>query len=177
VALKEAQKKLGERGVYILGDITNLPLADDSIDGVVSLHTIYHVPAAEQARAFRELGRVLAPGRSGVVVYSWGNHTLVPFVARLPAQPLIHGLRLLSKLRGATNELYFAAHSPRWFASQSWPFRYRILVWRSLPVPLMRAVVHGPPGRLFLRSLEAVEERWPELLGRVGQYPLIVMEK
>ena len=44
-ALKEAKKKLGSKGLYFLCDITQLPLKNNVIDGIVSLHTIYHVPA------------------------------------------------------------------------------------------------------------------------------------
>ena len=56
-ALREARRRVGSTGVYILGDITNMPLRTDSLDAVVSLHTIYHVPADEQATAFEELYR------------------------------------------------------------------------------------------------------------------------
>ena len=31
VALQQARKKLGSKGIYILGDITNLPLRDDAL--------------------------------------------------------------------------------------------------------------------------------------------------
>ena len=178
VALLAARKKLGDSAAYVLGDITNLPLADDSMDGVVSLHTIYHVPAEEQGRAFRELGRVLGPGRSAAVVYSWGTRTLLPRAAMLPTLALVTLERMVRRSRGAVDEgLHFHAHSPAWFESQRWPFRHRILVWRSLSPSMTKTLVHGRPGRLLLRSLEAAEERWPELFGRIGQYPLIVLDK
>lgn len=74
LALREARKKLGSKGIYLLCDITNIPLLDGCMDGFMSLHTIYHVPAQEQQRAFEELHRVLKPGQKGVVVYSWGKH-------------------------------------------------------------------------------------------------------
>jgi ubiquinone/menaquinone biosynthesis C-methylase UbiE/uncharacterized protein YbaR (Trm112 family) len=178
VALLAARKKLGDSATYVMGDITNLPLADDSMDGVVSLHTIYHVPAGEQERAFRELGRVLGPGRSGVVVYSWGTRTLLPRAAMLPTLALLPFERVMRRRRGAPDDgLHFHAHSPAWFESQQWPFRHRILVWRSVSPAMTKALVHGRPGRMLLRSLEAAEERWPELFGRIGQYPLIVLDK
>jgi len=77
IALREAMKKLGDKGIYLLCDITNLPLRDNVVDGFVSLHTIYHVPAEEQKRAFEELYRVLKDDRSGVIVYSWGDRSLL----------------------------------------------------------------------------------------------------
>jgi SAM-dependent methyltransferase/uncharacterized protein YbaR (Trm112 family) len=178
-ALSAAQRKLGERAAYILGDITNLPLADDSIDALVSLHTIYHVPADEQERAFRELGRVLMPGHAGVVVYSWGGHAPIMKAAKLAAAPLLLARSVMRKLHKHENgeTLYWQPQSQRWFESRAWPFRWRILSWRSLATEMSRVLVHGAPGRLLLRSLFAAEERWPALLGRMGQFPLIVMEK
>jgi hypothetical protein len=41
-ALQEAQRKLGVRGIYVLGDVTNLPFRDDVIDAVISNHVLYH---------------------------------------------------------------------------------------------------------------------------------------
>lgn len=75
-ALRAARERLGGRGTYIQCDITQLPLKDACVDAFVSLHTIYHVPEGRQVAAFRELERVLMDGRSGVVVYTWGPHSL-----------------------------------------------------------------------------------------------------
>ena len=58
---KEARKRVGEHGLYVVADIANLPFKPDVFDGVVSLHTIHHLPEGEHLRAFDELYRVLAP--------------------------------------------------------------------------------------------------------------------
>lgn len=61
-ALREGQKRLAtDKGIFILGDLTNLPIADGVIDDAVSLHTIYHIPADLQATAVDEIVRVLKP--------------------------------------------------------------------------------------------------------------------
>src|SRR4030095_17082612 len=85
-ALKAAKQKLGGKGIYIQCDITQLPLKSASVDAFVSLHTIYHVPEKKQAMAFRELERVLRPGRPGTVVYTWGHHCLAMQVLLHPKQ-------------------------------------------------------------------------------------------
>ena len=89
-ALQAAKKKLGNKGIYIKADITQLPLKSESVDAFVSLHTVYHVPKDSQILAFQELERVLKPQRSGVVVYTWGWHCRVMGVltARHPSQAL-----------------------------------------------------------------------------------------
>ena len=36
------------------------------MDGVVSLHTLHHLPLAEQKKAYQEFRRVLEPGKTAV---------------------------------------------------------------------------------------------------------------
>lgn len=62
-ALREARAKLPDgRGVYVLGDITCLPIREGVIDDAISLHTLYHVPRDLQTQAVDELVRTLKPG-------------------------------------------------------------------------------------------------------------------
>jgi uncharacterized protein YbaR (Trm112 family) len=68
-ALREARAKLGDAGLYLLGDITCLPLASGAVDSVISLHTVYHVPRAEQTAAVTELVRVTKQ------VAAWSSYT------------------------------------------------------------------------------------------------------
>jgi ubiquinone/menaquinone biosynthesis C-methylase UbiE len=65
VALQEARQRIGEHGCYVVCDIANLPFKSEAFDGMVSLHTIHHLPAEEHQRAYIELHRTLAPGRRG----------------------------------------------------------------------------------------------------------------
>jgi ubiquinone/menaquinone biosynthesis C-methylase UbiE len=46
----------------LLGDATNLPLADNAIDVVVSNYCLHHLRDADKGRALVEIGRVLRPG-------------------------------------------------------------------------------------------------------------------
>ena len=53
-----------------------------------------------------------------------------------------------------------------------------ILVWRSVTVRFMRALIHPAlAGRLWLRLLYNREERDPHYYGENGKYPLIVVRK
>lgn len=175
-ALKAAKEKLGDRGIYIQCDITQLPLKDASVDGFVSLHTIYHVPAEKQIAAFRQLERVLMNDRTGVVVYTWGPHclTMELLTAKFPlAYALQRFLRSalpaflvgwLKRASGAhtpagtaghpsvdstTNgpRLYFHPHDYAWFQRNiASRADWDILVWRSVSVPFLKRYVHA--GRL-----------------------------
>jgi ubiquinone/menaquinone biosynthesis C-methylase UbiE len=184
-ALRAAQRRLGDHGIYLLGDITNLPLQDGVVDAAVSLHTIYHVPADEQAQAFREVTRVVQSGGRAAVVYVWKNRWIR--ASLLPARIVQLPGRLLGKLLRAVQphetpqprpRLHFHAHSYRWFVEQNWPFQYKIRCWRSVTTPLTRCYVHRwLLGRVALRFLLRIEETFPETLGRIGAYPLIMIEK
>jgi len=184
-ALRQAQQKLGAHGIYILGDITNLPLADGAVDGAVSLHTIYHTPADEQASAFREIHRVLATGCSAAIVYCW--RSLLIKAAMLPAKVVQAPAKLLSKLRrGKSNAakierrtgVYYHAHSRAWFAKNLSDLPNEIHVWRSIDVPMLKAYFQTwLGGRWLLRLVVQAEEWFPRLLGRWGAYPLIVVRK
>ncbi|MBI4229116.1 MAG: class I SAM-dependent methyltransferase [Deltaproteobacteria bacterium] len=105
LALKEARKKLEHKGIYLLADITNLPLKDDLVDAIVSLHTIYHVPADEQSKAFHEVYRVLKQGSSAVVVYSWGPLVFLPKMM-ITAAKKIRGRRSTGLIYTVMNVLY-----------------------------------------------------------------------
>ena len=56
---------------FVAGSATALPLADGSVDAVVSFETIEHLPADAQPAMLAEFARVLAPG--GILVLSSPN--------------------------------------------------------------------------------------------------------
>ncbi|MFE3147159.1 class I SAM-dependent methyltransferase [Streptomyces sp. NPDC059218] len=55
----------------VVADVQHLPIADGVLGAVLALHMLYHVE--DQARAVRELGRVLAPG--GIAIVSTNSRT------------------------------------------------------------------------------------------------------
>ena len=170
-ALKEAKRKLGDRGIYILGDLTHLPLADDSIDAAISFHTIYHIPSDEQDKAFLEINRVLRPRGKAAIIYSWGYS---PLTSRL--------LRFLDKLAvpamsSAADGLYYHPHEKEWFFDREWPFTYEVRVWRTIGSSALQRMGDGRIFRWSYRILYELESMFPFFLGRHGQYPLIVLTK
>ncbi|WP_324663515.1 class I SAM-dependent methyltransferase [Haloarcula sediminis] len=50
----------------VQGDMTALPVADDSVDGITAYHAVFHVPRERHPEVYREFARVLRPG--GVVL-------------------------------------------------------------------------------------------------------------
>ncbi|WP_338035777.1 class I SAM-dependent methyltransferase [Halomicrobium salinisoli] len=53
---------------FAQGDLANLPVRDDAVDGVASFHAVIHVPKDEHADVLSEFHRVLRPGGDLLVV-------------------------------------------------------------------------------------------------------------
>jgi ubiquinone/menaquinone biosynthesis C-methylase UbiE len=204
VALQEARKRLGDHGRYVVGDITHLPFKSDAFDGIVSLHTIHHVPMEDKLPAYEELYRTLTPGNSMVVVNGW---TKAPLMTRLsPFMDFMKRFRgwWLRKVKkqplkdaetsGKTAEFseapeaettkppegtYVQKMTAAWLIQAlEGRMDYEILVWRSVSVRFLRSVIYPDwGGRFWLKVLFLLEEIFPRLLGRIGQYPLVVVNK
>ena len=194
VALQEARQRIGEHGLFVVGDIANLPFKADAFDGLVSLHTIHHLPASEHQRAYLELQRVLTVGKSGVVVNGWDLPPLTVlqnFLIRLadtlrrkPSPPPSSNQKAgegVSPLpyRGEVRGTFVRKHTPAWLKKEvGTHIPVEIWCWRSLNVRFMRTFIHARfGGRTWLRLLFWLEERLPHFFGKNGQYPLIVIRK
>jgi len=193
VALMEARTRVGERGLYVVADVANLPFRRDAFDGAVSLHTLHHLPFEDQLRAYAEIHRVLAPGQTAVVVNGWTQAPLMRatnglvrlaeelggWVARLRGKP---GAEKRAKnqtpVSDSSGTFVRKLDAKLLHSELDGKMRIEIGVWRSVSVRWLRALVHAPTGgRLFLKLLYALEERFPRWFGENGQYPLVVVEK
>jgi SAM-dependent methyltransferase len=203
-ALIEARKRVGDHGLYVVADITNLPFEPEIFSGIVSLHTIHHLPEDEHLQAYKELYRLLAPDSYATVVNSWPSSPLMVLF-----NPLI---RLANRIHGRINRLlgratrsgevisqattvaskdstpkqhetpkgtFTSRHSVAWMKKEvgsQMPLEIR--VWRSVSVRFMRALIHpNLGGRLWLRLLYWLEGKFPHFLGTRGQYPLVIIQK
>ncbi len=204
VALQEARKRLGSHGLYVVGDIAHLPFKSNAFDGIVSLHTIHHVPMKDKLPSYEELYRTLTPGKSMVVVNGW---TKAPLMTRLSGfMDFMKGIRIwwLKNIKKQNVEVenvhqkanleikmkdkdftpsptgtYVQKLTASWL-TQALENRmdYKILVWRSVSVRFLRSVIYPDwGGRFWLKVLYGLEELFPSLLGRIGQYPLVVVNK
>jgi SAM-dependent methyltransferase len=168
------------------------------VDGAVSIHVIYHVPEDKQLTAIRELHRVLKPVSSAAIVYSWGAHSsllinflLFPIKLKKALRNLLQKLRsfaksILRKLskqqakpRASLSEKpYHHTHDYDYFVSQLRDIKLSILVWRSVGTAFTRNYIHNWFfGKQIMRWIFHLENRYPRLAGRIGEYPLFVIEK
>ena len=196
VALQEARSRIGDHGLFIVADIANLPFKPGIFEGIVSLHTIHHLPEDEHLLAYRELYRLLAPSSSAVIVNGWPSSALMRFF-----NPLIHlsnrGKYYFARLSGRAVQTevnstqqknpgdkkakgtFTNRHDYQWVQGAVGQYMaLKILVWRSVSVRFTRSLIHRwLGGRFWLWLLYSLEERFPYFFGKNGQYPLIVIQK
>ena len=204
-ALLEARRRIGEHGLFVVCDVANLPFEARAFEGVVSLHTIHHLPEDEHLQAYGELYRCLRPGCTAVVVNGWPGSRMMRW-----AEPFI---RLNRRLRGLPRRLagrrppegeldlspdkphnahrtphsapespkgtFTSRHDAAWVKGEVGRLMpVEIRVWRSVSVRFLRNFIQPwLAGRMWLRLLFWLEERFPHWFGENGQYPLIVIEK
>lgn len=203
--LREARKRKEGHVLCVAGDIANLPFADGAFDGIVSLHTIHHVPPEEKQQAYFEVHRVLKTGHRAVVVNAWSSAPLSARIMRFVRwleKPGDIWRRLLKKLQGQRKRILLEpataqvteADSPKQkpasgtYIDQLTPavlkdvlgekITYRVFVWRTLNTRAMRTLIQPWLfGKLWLRLLYALEEKYPRYFGENGQYPMVIIQK
>ncbi len=182
-ALREARERIGDHGLFVVGDLANLPFKDDTFDGVVSMHAIHHLALPEHPNAYKEIQRVLAAGRTAAIVNGWHD----PFLSRM-AEPLIGLMRRLSGKSAKKKKEWLAEEMPAGtFVQKMTPawlkreigsqMQIEIKPWRSLSTRILRWFVRPFGGRAFLRFVFWLEGVFPKFFAENGQYPLIVIKK
>jgi len=183
-ALKEARRRLGAKGLYVVADIANLPFKSDAFDGVVSMHTIHHLPLGDHRSAYLELRRVLKPDRSAAIVNGWDYPRLM-----LITRPLVRLIRFIHSGSFGKRKKNWQAEdeqegtfvkklTPRWLKQELHAIDFEIFAWRSLSTVFLKTVVNPRwGGRPLLSFVFWLEDRFPHFFGENGQYPLIVIRK
>lgn len=185
-ALQEARNRIGDKGFFVVADVAKLPFKDESFDGIVSLHTLHHLPQEDHMPAYRGLHRVMKPGSRGVVVNGWN----MPPLGRVLETPIrirkwIRRRRRIMKGEAVSRKLaqdtgtFVKKYNAGWLKKelgQHMPMD--IFVWRSVSVMVLRFYIHeNLGGKSFLKWLYALEERFPRFFGQFGQYPMVVIRK
>jgi len=201
VALQEARQRIGDRndngqGLFVVADVAYLPFEQDTFDGVVSLHTIHHIPEEEHRQAYLELFRVLASQKTAVIVNGWERTSamslfVLPYrwmkrlrvrlrnIIRKDTENTNIQRRRKLKSKGNQKSTYVSKYNPDWLKREiGTHIPLEIYVWRSVSVSFLRAYIRPKfGGEWFLGQLFRLEDRFPHFLGENGQYPMIVLKK
>lgn len=60
-ALELAAERVPQASL-VQGDMTQLPVADNTVDAITAYHAVFHVPRTRHPTVYREFARVLRPG-------------------------------------------------------------------------------------------------------------------
>ena len=194
VALTEARSNLGQKGLYVQADLTNLPFKDGAFEAVLASHVLYHIPQDEQESAVLEFYRTMATGGLCVIIYmsKTSPSVLLRNARRIIAK--VPGLRLLwtktvkpilSKREYNNNEeearpfLYSHTYHYRWFRKtfpQSWDMDIR--VWSCVDLDFTKTFVpNNFLGFVLMKFIFWLEIVFPHALLRISRYPMIIIRK
>jgi hypothetical protein len=186
VALKEARKRIGDHGLFVVADVANLPFKPGVFEGVVSLHTIHHLPESEHSQAYQEISPGVGP---------WGEWSRCEWMESLAIDAPVRACGAAVKIPGSTScraacpggrskpeppqGTFVNKNNASWLKQEigrSVPLK--IYCWRSVSVGFMRALIHPRlGGRWWLRLIFWLEDLSPQFFGEKGQYPLVVVYK
>jgi len=189
-SLELARQKIGNHGIFVLGDATNIPLNDSSVDVCISLHTVYHIDSELQESAVREFQRVSR--KDSLIVYEWDSFfmncffSLTIFAGKLRNWLKPNGSKqkvlCIDKdkvLSTVTAEpiLYIHNHIYRWW-KRKWRSSLKLYCWSSLSGSfLIKIIPDNMIGTALLRLAFVLESLFPYLMGRLGSYPIIKISK
>jgi ubiquinone/menaquinone biosynthesis C-methylase UbiE len=168
-ALKEAKRKLGDKGEYIKGSILELPFQNNFFDSTISLHTIYHIDKADQEKAVRELIRVSKPEVPIVIIYANPQR---------PGNLIKVSLRTLLRRQVNRSPIPYHAYPLSWWNRFSDTCTVTIKPWRALTAgSSKRLIPDNGMGKKMFDALNHIEDALPALSLRLGAYPMIILKK
>ncbi|MBN1230599.1 MAG: class I SAM-dependent methyltransferase [Anaerolineales bacterium] len=185
-ALKEARKRIGDHGMFVVADVSRMPFRKEVFDGVVSLHTIHHLPLEDHIDAYKGIFRLLKSNGKAVIVNGW-NQPIIGRVLEVPIRIRKSFRKLRRRIQGelppqkVTDQkgTFVKKYNAAWLRRELEPsMEIDIFVWRSVSVNVLRTYVKSKlGGKKILEVLYNLEERYPRFFGKHGQYPLIVFKK
>lgn len=177
--LRAAKRKLGDRGVYLQGDLTKLPLKTGSMDAITCNHVIYQMPSELQAPAMMELWRVLKPGGVAVIVYFSSNSRIENGSRKLAS--MLFGKQQTPPASSQRDSNYELPHQPMplsWFDEQKWPFTYELDSFRPWGQGFMRdALPDDWRGQAFMTAFYWAQSAAPKYFAKHGSVPTFIIRK
>ncbi len=183
-ALQQARKNLQQNNqpfLLICADMLHLPLKNNIADAVICQHALFHVPKNDQLAALQQLVRIALPSAPVAIVYDWFYHSWFMNLALGPVQLY----RIVRHVAGKwyarifkKDKLYFYAHSPRWFVNHNPGSSIQFFTWRSVNIYFSKIYLHNNPiGRKILQCVVNLEKKYPEKMGRWGEYGIVLIRK
>lgn len=183
-ALLQARKNLDshpQKAILICCDLCKIPLKDNLADAVICQHALFHIRRHLQSVALHELVRIARDGGRVAVVYDWFYHSWFMNIALGPFQVYRVVRHYAGKIYARIfrkDKLYFHAHSWRWFQRNHTGKQISVYAWRSINIHFSKFYLHSKWGGPWLvNRIWQWEKKYPRFMGKVGEYPIIVIDK
>ena len=164
-AIQEAKIKLGKHGKYYCADFLDIKLKENFFDCVVSMHTIYHIHKNKQKKTIEKLIRVTKKNRPIIIVYSNPN-------------TLLNKIKNIFIKKNSKQKIYFFCHPLGWWKQFENLADIKIVCWRSFAAQHQKMLFpNNIIGRVMLKILLRLEEKFPNFFYKNFQYPLIILNK
>lgn len=176
--LRAAKRKLGDRGIYVQGDLTKLPLKTGSMDAITCNHVIYQMPTELQAPAMLELWRVLKPGGVAVIVYFSSNSRIEKYSRSLMRKLFGEQPKPASSQEDSNYELPHEPMPLSWFDEQKWPFTYELDSFRPWSQGFMRDTLPDDwRGQAVMNAFYKAQSVAPKYFAKHGSVPTFIIHK
>ena len=176
--LAEAEKRIGDHGVFLCGNFLDIKLDNDFFDCSVSLHAIYHIEKERQEAVVRKLIAVTKPNHKIIIVYS--NPKSYMYYLKLP----YHGVKNIAltlhllKKKEEKADLYYFVYPLKWWKQFSDVATVEILPWRSFRTSDQKRIIPDNKfGKRILDTLFRWEDKYPRFFVKFFEYPMIILTK
>lgn len=184
VGLAEARKEVGKRGLYVVADLAALPFKNESFEGSLASHCLYHIHKDSQPVVLRELYRVTKTDRDVIIFYIFSPCKFIlksQELAKAVIKPIMTllGFSLLeSKERPIAKNappLYSYAHNP--YALTREIKDTDITCLRVLSKQEMQVLVKLHLFKIAAVILSSLEESFPHAMLNFAKYITIRIQK
>lgn len=176
-AIEITRNKLGPDADYHVASIIDPTLPSSQFEAVFCAHVVYHIDAAQQEAAVRQMLRLVKPGGRVVIVYANPRSPFAVVGGAMRALGRAVGRRRLFQQKGIP-DLYYHAHPRGWWRRFETEAIVSFIPWEVIGSRPARTLLRGDSmARAFFRAAGWVEHRLPSVAVRIWQYPILVLDK
>ena len=165
-AIKNAKKKLKNKGKYYCNDFLKINFRENYFDCIISMHTIYHIKKMNQKKVVKKLLKISKPNAPIIIVYS-NPDTFVSRIKKI--------FKYKSKSKG---KLYFYCFNNSWWKQFTPLADVRIYPWRSFSSGHQKFLFpDNKLGKIMFHVLFNLENIFNKFFVNNFEYQMIILKK
>ena len=165
IAIKQAKKKLKNKGKYYCKDLMKINFKKNYFDCTLSMHTIYHINKNKQSKVVNKLINITKKRKPVIIVYSNPN-------------TIIKKVSSIFKKKKNNQLIYFYCHPNKWWSQFSKKAEVKIFPWRSFSSQHQKILIPDNIfGKFILKILILLENCFANFFANNFQYITIVLIK